>query len=167
MQDKQLKVKEYRDQRVPKLREFVKNECVRVKNYRGTDIKYVPGTIVHSVSPTQYLIRVGCSIRYVHGHHILKSGEAPKDMLFPDSLEAVVPPGMPQVPQSAGLPNDVLASQRPMLDIRVPGPSVQSPTPTPMRGGQQRAPMKGVQTGMPTKGVPPKPAPPEMLSSAV
>ena len=32
LQDKQLKDKEYHDQRVPKLREFVKNECVCVKN---------------------------------------------------------------------------------------------------------------------------------------
>ena len=81
-------------------------------------------------------------------------------MLFPDSPEVVVPPGMPQVPQSAGL-YDVLASPRPMLDDRVPGPSLQSPTPTPMRGDQQRAPTKGVQTGMPTKGVLPKPATPQ------
>ena len=32
LQDKQLKDKEYHYQRVPKLREFVKNECVCVKN---------------------------------------------------------------------------------------------------------------------------------------
>ena len=112
MQDKQLKMKEYRHQQVPKLREFVKNERVRVKNCRGTDIKYVPGTIVHRVGPTQYLVRVDRSIRYVHVDHILKSGEAPEDMLSPDSPEAVVrdtpavpphvPPGIPHVPQSAG-----------------------------------------------------------------
>ena len=109
MQDKQLKVKEYCDQRVPELREFVKNEHVRVKNCRGK-------------GPTQYLVRVGRSIRYVYVDHILKSGEAPKDMLSPDSPEPVVrdtpavpphvPPGIPHVPQSAGLPSEVPASTR-------------------------------------------------------
>ena len=168
VQDKQLKMKDYHDQRVPKLREFVKNECVRVKNCRGTDIKYVPGTIVHRVGPTQYLVRVGRSIRYVHGHHILKSGEAPEDMLSPEAVvrdtPAVpphVPPGIPHVPQSAGLPSEVPASPRPTRDVRVPGPSVQSPISTPMRGVQQRAPTKGIKTGTPTKGVPPEQATPQ------
>ena len=132
---------------MPKIREFVKTQCVCVKNCRGTDIKYVPGTIVHRVRPTQYLVRIGRSIRYVHVDHILKSSEAPKDMLSPDSSEAVVcdtlavpphvPPGILHVPHSAGLLSEVLASPRPTPDVRVPGPSVQSPTSTPTRGVQQ------------------------------
>ena len=83
-------------------------------------------------------------------------------MLSPDSPEAVVrdtpavphyvPPGIPHVPQCAGLPSGVPASPRPTRDVRVPRPSVQSPTSTPTRG---------VQTGTPTKGVPPEQATPK------
>ena len=69
----------------------------------------MPRTIVHRVGPTQYLVRVGRSFRYVHVDLMLKSGEAPEDMLSPDSPEAVVrdtpavlshvPPGIPHVPE--------------------------------------------------------------------
>ena len=115
-----------------------------------------------------HIVRVRRSIRYVHLDQILKSDEAPKDMLSPDSPEVVVrdtpavpphvPPGILHVPQSAGLPSEVLASSRLTSDVRVPGPRVQSPTSTPKRGVEQRAvqqsaPTKDVQQRAPTKGV--------------
>ena len=118
---------------------------------------------MHRVGPTQYLVRVGRSIRYVHVDHILKSGEAPEDVLSPDSQEGVmcdtpalpphVPPGIPHVPQTAGLMSEMPASPRPTPDIRVHGLSVHSPTSTPMRDVQQRAPTTGVQQRAPTTGV--------------
>lgn len=79
VEQKQEKMKNYRDLHVPKLREFVKNERVRVKNCRGGEVKYVPGTIVYRQGPVQYLVRVARNIRYVHVDHILKSGESPND----------------------------------------------------------------------------------------
>ena len=79
----------------------------------------MPGTIIQRVGLTQYLVRVGRSIRYVHVDHILKSDKAAEDMISPDSLETVVgdtpvvPPHMPNgilhVQLSADLPSEVLA----------------------------------------------------------
>ena len=79
IQEKQEKMKENRDKRVPKLREFVKNERVRVKNCRGSDIKYVPGVIIDRKGPVQYLVRVGRTIRFVHVDHLIKSSEVTED----------------------------------------------------------------------------------------
>ena len=75
VEGKQDKMIQYRDQRVPKLREFSKGDRVRVKNCRGTDIKYVPGSIVYRKGPVQYLVRVGRNLRFVHVDHLRKSGE--------------------------------------------------------------------------------------------
>lgn len=80
--DKQLKMKEYRDDSVPKLREFKISETVRVKNCRDGLVKYVPGVIIAQKGPVQYLVRVGMRTRYVHVDHLLKTGE-------PDNITAL------------------------------------------------------------------------------
>jgi hypothetical protein len=84
--DNQERGKAYRDNRVPKLREFVKNERVRVKSCRGSDVNFVPGVIVHRNGPVNYLVRVGRNIRYVHVDHLIKAGD------YQEAEDEPVPP---------------------------------------------------------------------------
>ena len=162
IEDKQEKMKDYRDAHVPKLREFVKNERVRVKNCRGGDIKYVPGVIIHRNGPVNYLVRVGRNIRYVHVDHLIKSGECDVDLDQEDSIipnqsfGVVKPPENPLVlpfkpnpaephpeilvqPES---PRRVVTSTLPRAHIQTPKvkettPTMpKSPVPEPRRSGR-------------------------------
>ena len=46
-----------------------------MKNCRGTDVKYVQGSVVSRKGPVQYLVGVGQNLRCVHVDHLRKSGE--------------------------------------------------------------------------------------------
>lgn len=138
VEEKQGKMKEYRDEHVPKLREFTQGERVRVKNSRGTDIKYVPGSIVMRKGPVQYLVRVGRTIRYVHVDHLRKTGEEvteneeDEERLRPiqrpvsDLIMNEPNPFEVQVPDTATTQNDVVIPPVPHVvpPQGVPTPSV-------------------------------------------
>ena len=75
VEKKQDKQKSQHDVRV-QLREFEKNERVRVKNWRDNkDVKFVPGTVVRRLGPLRYLVDVGGKARFVHADHMRKTGE--------------------------------------------------------------------------------------------
>ena len=93
VEDKQEEAKVYHDKKVPQLRNFVKNERVRIRNFRDSIVNFVPGIIVRRTGPVNYLVRTGRNIRYVHIDHIIKSGEIvvdnpeePEVSKLPDSL---------------------------------------------------------------------------------
>ena len=116
--DKQVQMKKFRDERVPKLREFMAKETVRVKNCRGGIITYVPGVVIERKGPVQYLVRVGQRTRFAHVDHLLKTGEA--ENISSDIYSR----NDPHQPEQEQVPIPVLSP--------TPSPSIPtSPTPSP------------------------------------
>jgi len=131
VENKQEMMKSYRDGRVPPLREFVKNERVRVKNCRGSDIRFVPGIVVERLGPVKYLVRVGRNIRYVHVDHIRKTGEVFDDQDVSDEChDAFVP--VAQAPPAVPVPQEVSSPPRTPVVPQSPAPVVPQ-TPVPVR----------------------------------
>ncbi|XP_060075136.1 uncharacterized protein K02A2.6-like [Ylistrum balloti] len=72
---RQMIQKKHHDKGRVKVRSFVVNQTVRVRNFRGGLEKWVPGKIVKQLGPLTYLVRVGPNIRYAHVDHVVSSGE--------------------------------------------------------------------------------------------
>ena len=58
-----------------KLRHFVVDDLVRVRNYRGGKIKWLLGIVTKVCGPRSYLVRVGERVRFVHIDQMLHTGE--------------------------------------------------------------------------------------------
>ena len=52
------------------MREFMKGDCVSVRNVRGGEEKWLPGVIVARKGTLSYLVRCGGKLRYVHVDHL-------------------------------------------------------------------------------------------------
>ncbi|XP_060076454.1 uncharacterized protein LOC132556082 [Ylistrum balloti] len=102
---KQMMQKEHHDKGRVKVRSFVVNQTVRVRNFRGGLEKWVPGKIVKQLGPLTYLVRVGPIIRYAHVDHIVSSGEeiindGPIKMETESVVDTSLPTSQPITPRA-------------------------------------------------------------------
>ena len=78
IEDKQRKEKQHYD-RGTVMREFVKDDQVRVKNHQGGKMKWILGRVIRRLGPLNYLVRVDGRTRYVHVEHLRAAREEGND----------------------------------------------------------------------------------------
>ncbi|XP_060082045.1 uncharacterized protein K02A2.6-like [Ylistrum balloti] len=130
VQRKQAEHKRQHDKGRVRVRTFSPKQTVRVRNFRGGQEKWIPGTIVRQLSPLTYLVRAGPNIRYTHVDHIFASGEE----LLSDDLPVVSQVDTPVVLPETLSRSPILSKEpeTPKVPISVPDTSaVVAPFPAP------------------------------------
>ena len=126
IESKQQQQKLYHDQGRKQLREFSKNDCVLVRNFRGGKEKWVRGKVLKKLGPLTYLVVVFQKVRYVHVDHMqscenVSEGEltsdVPKDM-------SVTPSVMPKPTPVINEPHVAIQDNSKIVPV-VPEPSLE------------------------------------------
>ena len=126
IESKQQQQKLYHDQGRKQLREFSKNDCVLVRNFRGGKEKWVRGKVLKKLGPLTYLVLVFQKVRYVHVDHMLScenvsegelTSDVPKDM-------SVTPSVMPKPTPVINEPHVAIQDNSKIVPV-VPEPSLE------------------------------------------
>lgn len=110
---KQQNQKKYHDQSRVRERSFKVNQWVRVRNMRGSILKWLPGRITKVCGPRTFLVKLSDSgqTRYVHMDHILAHGEGT------EVKEGLDPQNTPDSESSRFVPKLL---PRPITDVTAP-----------------------------------------------
>lgn len=155
MKDQQGKQQRQHDRSRVKGRELNAQDTVQVRNHNPREAsKWLLGTVVHSLGPLTYLVRVGRQLRHVHIDDLLKT----------NSLQA------PQNETDSNVNNPVLPPPIVMSQDATPSPKLFVPSVVSTSAGvATKTPSPQVSTGSPraqTPGVTPTPKTPSTQVSA-